>query len=1678
MSAASSHTSESSSSFKELRELIDSKYYDNVTNELNSKDLESVMDLLFKERFNKYNHLYESYHQFIDDTIVNYLKTGLFILDEEIKHSENKIIRHIFKFSQISFSIPVEDIPEEPIMTPQIARIKNLTYASKLSVKIDQVIETIDIQTESKVEKILYTDTVVIAKIPIMLRSAYCVTNPNLVTNLKDVECKFDPGCYFIIKGSEKIILSLEKIADNKILVFSKKDTTYVDNLIYTCQINSKAFNVHSNIQICSIKMKKDMSISLTMTQFADIPVFIIMRALGIETDYDICKYIVYDMNDIEMINIIKHSFDSSKYEELHVDSTKTIVISTKEHAQTYLINKLKTYKKFSETNIEDKNMQRNLMLLNLFKNDFLPHLGDDNHSLLKKAYFVGLMVHKLILCYLGRVKPDDRDDYTNKRIELPGILLEPLFKQNFKKIINECSKRFKRKKTGDVVPNIISQIQSNIIELGINQALATGTFGKKKGVAQVLQRLTYLQTLSYLTRIITPAADISSNKVINMRHVDSHCYGYIDAIETPEGQKVGLVKGLTLAAVVSINKPEQINILIDILTNNVPDDINVYTFDIEVIKYKIYTKIFINGNWLYFTNTGHKLSEYLKLKRQYGVIHKHTSIVYNRNSNELKIYTDGGRLLRPLLKVKDNKLIITREILNKINLSHTNLPNRINTFNQMLIEHKDVIEYIDVEESEYCLVAMYAREVAEHRQKMISPIINPQPKGDSVNRYTNMYKRFTHCEINPIMMLGCVIVNNVFIEHNQSPRNYYNFSQTRQAIGIYTSNYRHRADISYILYNPQIPLSTSKGAKYTGTLDLPAGENAIVAIATYTGYNQEDSIIINQSAIDRGLYRSMTIKRYEDVSKKNTVHSTMEDEFGIKDISLVKGINEKERNYTKINEDGYAPEETKLINGDVLIGKVTPINDGDGKLYRDESQSYKYGSPGYVDKVWPKMLDDDGYQMIKMRVRSERTPMVGDKFCCYDDKTEVLTSEGWKFIINITLKDKIASLNNNILTYVKPTAIYDYQYNGPMYYIDSSSVNLCVTPNHRMYVNKKIILASEIYNTKCIYKKNAEFKTNLNIKEYYNISINTILQLYGIWLQYGKRTYIYNKTKNYYGYCATKNSMLLSICKKLHISYHISKNIIFLENKKINNISKNFNNKNLLLLIWKLNKYQCNILLKAFLHKNKNPKVVNKSLADDIQRLCLHAGMSCNILHKHDLKCVSSQRSINRSYNKIYYLQILKQNTKIKINYNYIEDKWINYQGKVYCCSVPDSGIIYVRRNNIPIWCGQSRHGQKGTIGLTLRSEDMPFTKDGVQPDIIINPCCIPRRMTIGQLFECVLSKAAAITGKVAEITPFSRLSFEDISAILKDSGYEDNGYEDLYCGMTGKKIKAKIFIGPTYYFRLKHLVADKIHCLTGDHYVLLENNIWKLIPEITLNDKVATLNIDENIEYHTSLKIFHYGSEDRIIYHIITNEVDIKVTSEHQMYVSKDSIDFKLIRMNEIKYPIYLKTLSNNIIYVPLECIKPVLENVAVYCINVPNNLFCIKRELSLTPVWTGNSRAKGPRQLLTRQPPEGRTLNGGLRFGEMERDAIIAHGCSQFLKERLLDTSDLYKMEVCNKCGIIATKMINKNVYYCMTCNGTEISHVIVPYAFKLLIQELMAINILPKIEPEINEYTTQT
>jgi len=345
---------------------------------------------------------------------------------------------------------------------------------------------------------------------------------------------------------------------------------------------------------------------------------------------------------------------------------------------------------------------------------------------------------------------------------------------------------------------------------------------------------------------------------------------------------------------------------------------------------------------------------------------------------------------------------------------------------------------------------------------------------------------------------------------------------------------------------------------------------------------------------------------------------------------------------------------------------------------------------------------------------------------------------------------------------------------------------------------------------------------------------------------------------------------------------------------------------------------------------------------------------------------------------------------------------------------------------------------------------------------------------MTIAQLIECLIGKVAAIKGLETDGTSFNQIDIETIKNELEKLGYEKNCNEYCYNGMTGQRLKIPMFIGPTYYQRLKHLTADKIHCLTGDHDVLTENG-WINIQNITKEIKVLTLKSDIEL-YDYPNHVYKYEDlNEKILYHVKNEDIDTIMTEGHRVYINNNL----LIKINQLDhknntiYKWYNRSSSFNVNHTTDITIYQSKDN--VYCLSVPSEIFYVRRNGK--EFWTGNSRARGPNTMLTHQPPEGRSKDGGLRCGEMERDSIIAHGMSKFLKERFLDVSDAYSCYVCDICGLFAqrdkkkdnkTVPQNTDIYKCINCkNKTKISKVIIPYAFKLLIQELMSMNIAPRI-----------
>eukprot|EP01026_Neomeris_dumetosa_P063826 TRINITY_DN6061_c1_g1_i3.p1 TRINITY_DN6061_c1_g1~~TRINITY_DN6061_c1_g1_i3.p1 ORF type:complete len:936 (+),score=118.87 TRINITY_DN6061_c1_g1_i3:123-2930(+) len=912
----------------------------------------------------------------------------------------------------------------------------------------------------------------------------------------------------------------------------------------------------------------------------SEIPIMILFRALGYEADKDILEHIVYGLDDNEMLELLRPSIEEAspvRTQQVALDfigKRGQMVGLTKEKRVTYAKD--------------------------LLQKEMLPHIGIGEMTETRKAYFIGYMIHRMLLVALNRRDEDDRDHYANKRLDLAGPLLASLFRVLFRKMVREVRGYVQRCVDNGKEINWNSAVRGGTISNGLKYSMATGNWGLqgtqniRPGVAQAVNRLAYASTLSHLRRINCPTGREGKNP--KPRHLHNSQWGMICPAETPEGQQCGLVKNLALMAYVSVGtSSKHILELLNEWGMESIEEINCHH-----VADSTNTKVFVNGMWIGIHEDAVYLVNTLRQLRRSVDVSSEVSVVYDIRLHEIRVYTDQGRVCRPLFIVSDNQLGLKKKHCMWL---ETGINDQGASYGWNDLVKDGFIEYIDTAEEETTMIAMTVNDLSSQREDRNSKVQN-----------------YTHCEIHPAMILGVCASIIPFPDHNQSPRNTYQSAMGKQAMGMYATNYQFRMDShGYILYYPQKPLVLTRSMEHLHFRELPAGHNAVVAIACYSGYNQEDSMMMNQSSLDRGFFRSMSFRCYKDEEKRQGSFSREEMRKPDKHDTIAM----KHGTYDKLDGDGICSPGTRVSGGDVVIGKVSALPDDPGNenqvaRFKDSSTCLRNTEYGVVDSVLVT-TSGEGQKFVKMKTRSIKIPNVGDKFA--------------------------------------------------------------------------------------------------------------------------------------------------------------------------------------------------------------------------------------------------------------------------------------------------------------------SRHGQKGTIGITYTQEDMPFSREGISPDLIINPHAIPSRMTIGHMIECLMSKVGACTGSEGDATPFTDVTVQNIAIAMHQNGYQKHGFERLYNGHTGRALQALVFFGPTYYQRLKHMVDDKVH------------------------------------------------------------------------------------------------------------------------------------------------SRARGPMQILTRQPSEGRSRDGGLRFGEMERDCIISHGGAAFLKERLMDQSDAYRIHVCSRTGLIAVANIKKQQFTSQVYqNESEIVQMLVPYACKLLLQELMSIMVTPRMRFE--------
>ena len=431
---------------------------------------------------------------------------------------------------------------------------------------------------------------------------------------------------------------------------------------------------------------------------------------------------------------------------------------------------------------------------------------------------------------------------------------------------------------------------------------------------------------------------------------------------ETPEGASVGIVKNLSYMTHITIH------------SNSLPLYEYVLPFiqKIEEIEssHELYNKVkvFINGAWLGITEEPLELFLSLKEKKYKGIINIYTSIVFNYNLKEIRVCNDGGRVTRPLLRVKDKNILITRDILSRLKEGELIWDNLLTSG---LLDNS-VIEYIDPEEQAWSMVATFPKDIISD-------------KGINVVKYT-------HCEIHASTIFGILASCIPFPEHNQSPRNTYQCAQGKQAMGVYVTNYENRMDkTAYVLNYPARPLVDTRVMNLIQLNKIPSGTNVIVAIMTHTGYNQEDSLIFNKGSIDRGLFVT-TIYHTEKDEDKQKINGDEEIRCN-PDKTKTKGM--KMGNYSKVNSKGVVPENTLVENRDIIIAKVVPIkenrNDNTKVIkFEDQSKIYKTTEETFIDKNYIDR-NGEGYNFAKVRLRTFRKPVIGDKFSSRHGKSFVI---------------------------------------------------------------------------------------------------------------------------------------------------------------------------------------------------------------------------------------------------------------------------------------------------------------------------------------------------------------------------------------------------------------------------------------------------------------------------------------------------------------------------------------------------------------------------------------------------------------------------------------------------------------------------------------------------------------
>ncbi|XP_045196931.1 DNA-directed RNA polymerase III subunit RPC2-like isoform X2 [Mercenaria mercenaria] len=787
---------------------------------------------------------------------------------------------------------------------------------------------TVDIEYTRGNQRIV-RNNLPIGRMPIMLRSSNCVLNAKSPAEMAKLnECPMDPGGYFIVKGVEKVVLIQEQLSKNRMIV----DTDVGRKGSVICSVTS---STHERKSKTDVLVKKEKYYLKHNSFSEDIPIAIVFKAMGFECEQEFVQMIGSEEEVLAAI--------APCLEECHKAGVFTQLQALK-HIGNRIRQRRPMWGAAKKTKPEEAR--------DVLHGVVLAHVPVVEWNFKLKAVYLALMVRRVIQAQCGMVKADDRDYYGNKRLELAGSLISLLFEDLFKKFNAEL------KKIADVtIPkpraaqfDIVKHMRQDQITNGLVHAISSGNWTIKRfkmdraGVTQVLSRLSYISALGMMTRISSQFE--KTRKVSGPRSLQPSQWGMLCPSDTPEGEACGLVKNLALMTHITTDHDEAP--ITRLAFNLGVEDIQLLS-GAEITSKFVYM-VFLNGNILGVIRNYKRLVYTFRLMRRAGYINEFVSICPNHSHRCVYISSDAGRVCRPYIIVSKGKPLVTTKHIQELSQG-------FRCFEDFLKE--GLVEYLDVNEENDCMISLYEKEINQNT---------------------------THLEIEPFTILGVCAGLIPYPHHNQSPRNTYQCAMGKQAMGTIGYNQRNRIDtLMYLLCYPQAPLVKSKTIELINFDKLPAGQNATVAVMSYSGYDIEDALVINKASLDRGFGRCL-VYRKQQCTLKRYANQTFDKVMGpMVDATTRKPV----WRHSALDSDGICAPGEKIENKQVFVNKWMPTvtnsplssTDQDKQPdYREVPISYKGPEPSYIEKVLISSNPEEAF-LVKMLLRQTRRPEIGDKF-------------------------------------------------------------------------------------------------------------------------------------------------------------------------------------------------------------------------------------------------------------------------------------------------------------------------------------------------------------------------------------------------------------------------------------------------------------------------------------------------------------------------------------------------------------------------------------------------------------------------------------------------------------------------------------------------------------------------